>query len=61
MRLVQLGRNGPELQQVKARMGIEMPLTGSPIRLPSVERVDELRQRVAPIRPRRVILSSGGS
>src|SRR5262249_7790510 len=35
-------------------MGIEMPLTGSLIRLPSVERVDELRQRVAPIRPRRV-------
>src|SRR5262245_66604973 len=33
-----------------------MPLTGSPIRLPSVERLDELRQRVAPIRPRRVIL-----
>jgi hypothetical protein len=37
-------------------MGVEMPLTGSPIRLPSIERVDELRQRVAPIRPRRVIL-----
>ena len=37
-------------------MSIEMPLTGSPIRLPGVERVDELRERVAPIRPRRVIL-----
>jgi hypothetical protein len=33
-----------------------VPLTGSPIGLPSVECVDELRQRVAPIWPRRVIL-----
>src|SRR5215471_3617216 len=37
-------------------MGIEMPLTESLVRFPSVERADELRQRVAPIRPRRVIL-----
>ncbi len=37
-------------------MGIEMPLTGSLVRCPSVERADELRQRVAPMRPRRVIL-----
>src|SRR6266436_10212205 len=33
-----------------------MPLTGSLVRCPSVERADELRQRVAPMRPRRVIL-----
>jgi len=33
-----------------------MPLTVRPICLPSIEGVDELRQRVAPIRPRRVIL-----
>src|SRR4029077_13108365 len=32
------------------------PLTGSLVRFPTVERVDKLRQRVAPIRPRRVIL-----
>ena len=37
-------------------MGIEMPLTGSLVRFPSVKRADELRQRVAPIRPRRMIL-----
>jgi hypothetical protein len=37
-------------------MGVEMLLAGRVLRLPGVERADEFRQRVAPVRPRRMIL-----
>jgi hypothetical protein len=37
-------------------MGVEMLLAGRLLRFPVIERADEFRQRVAPVRPRRVVL-----
>ena len=45
-----------ELQHDEARMGIKMLLAGTLLCLPGVERADEFGQRVASVRPRRMIL-----
>ena len=45
-----------ELQKDIARVGIEMLLTGCRVCLPGIERADKLRQRVAPVRPGRMVL-----
>ena len=45
-----------KLQQDIAPVGVSMLHAGRLVRFPLIERADELRQRVAPIRPRRMVL-----
>ena len=45
-----------KLQQDIAPVGVSMLLAGRLVCFPIIERADELRQRVAPIRPGRMVL-----